>query len=91
MRTVKAPRKARSISPWRRKPRESCTSSPMHVATLVPNVPVSRPGEFLCEVGDRHSGKRRYVTQHEKTAQRFEREGAIVWMARSGGWVRKDV
>lgn len=90
MRRVKAPGRGRSKSKWFRKPREPRTSSFRQVAKLVYNVPVSRPGDFLCEVVDGNSRKLRYITDHAKTVYRFERGGAVVWEARSGGWVRKD-
>lgn len=56
----------------------------------VHHIPVSQPGEYLCEIVDRRRVKHRYVTTRSSEAARMERRGATVFCGRAGGWVRKD-
>lgn len=53
-------------------------------------LPVSRPGEFLCEIANASKVKTRFVTSRHAEMARLERRGAVVFVSRAGGWVRKD-
>jgi len=58
--------------------------------TIVNHIPVSQPGLYLCERVGRGHQKIRSITCRASEAQRLERRGATIWVARAGGWVRRD-
>lgn len=53
-------------------------------------IPVSQPGEFLCEIATGKQAKSRFITNRLSEASRLERHGAVIFVSRAGGWVRKD-
>ena len=61
------------------------------IMTIVHSIPVSQPGLYLCEfAGGQSRSKVRSVTSRQAEAARMEKRGAVIWIARAGGWVRKD-
>lgn len=58
--------------------------------TQVNHIPPSRPGDFLCESRTRDNRVVRNITNRHQDAARLERGGAVVWVGRHGGWIRKS-
>jgi hypothetical protein len=59
--------------------------------TIVHTIPVSHAGQYLCEISSgRNQSKQRAITTRASEVARLARNGAVIWVARAGGWVRMD-